>query len=139
MNYKDPAVLAQIAIDDPGGAVETATATLKSMTVTEVFRSDENRVTERGLYDALGPTDAEAVLNAIASSAVVPDRAKAWVTPGNGGIDMGSAVARAMVDAMVTANELTAAQAQAVKALGERQVLKYPGIKAVHVEMARAL
>jgi len=123
-----------IRADDPGGTVQEAHATLAAMTITETY---ERMVTERGLYNELGPTEAEDILTAITGSAVVPTRAKAWLAPDAGGIDVGSAVARSMLDAMETAGELTAQQVEALKALGEREVAKYPGLKQVHIQIAR--
>ena len=134
MNFKDPDVLAAIAADDPGGSYDEATPILKAMTNVVV---KPTRVTERDLYAKLTPAVAEPILSAVESSAIVPARAKAWLGPDAGGIDVGDVVTRGLIDAMVGAGELTAGQGAALKGLAESSEPKYPGIRQVHLKNAR--
>lgn len=134
MDYNDSDVIAAIQADDPGGDYASATAALAAMT-TEEYTT--RKVDENMLYGELGPSDAEPILVAIEGSDIIPPRVKEWIKPDKGGIDVGSAFARQMLDQMQTAGELSAAQADALKAMAREQRVKYPGIRAVHVKLAR--
>lgn len=89
-------------------------------------------VTERGVYQALGPAAAEAFLQGLEAVAAgdptaspprpgnpVVARALKWLEPAQGGLDVGSAATRAEIDQIVAAGAITADSAATVKALGE--------------------
>lgn len=84
-----------------------------------------NQATERSLYDAFAdPADAEAILQGLATigqSNPVVARAASWLKPDQGGLDVGHATVRTMLDQLAAAapNVFTAARVAAIKALGE--------------------
>jgi hypothetical protein len=95
----------------------------------------ERFVTERGVVAALGILDGESFLSALDAFAATPldsghpllpyqpgiARQLAWLKKGgvDGGIDVGSAPARQMLDTLVSAGVVDAAAASTIKGLAE--------------------
>ncbi len=108
---------AQTAALDPTAAA----AALNAKTLTRVV---ERMTTSRGLYAALGPTVAETILQKLEGAAqaegpyqAVLARAVGWLNAYAGGIDLGDAYTRAMLDTLQLAGVLTTAEVDALKAL----------------------
>ena len=86
-----------------------------------------NLVTERGLYAAFpDPSDAEAILAAlsqIGQTNAVAARARTWLAPSEGGLDMGhpSTVAELAALAVSAPTVFTAARMAVLTALGKSQ------------------
>ena len=86
-----------------------------------------NLVTERGLYAAFGnPADAEAILaglTQIGQTNPVVARARTWLAPSEGGLDMGhpSTVAELAALAVSAPTVFTAARMAVLTALGKSQ------------------
>lgn len=84
--------------------------------------------TERTVFAAFAnPADGEAVLTALEAAAAgngatarVVKRALRWLQPGEGGLDVGNASVRAMIDQLAAGGVLTPTQAATLKGLGER-------------------
>lgn len=138
MNGLEPDFLARI--QEPGVAAldrAAAFALLRDETVTE---PNPALITERGLYAALGPVEAEAILGALEQAATanpVVARAITWLRPPADGIDLSSAHTRGLLDQLQAGGVLTATQVVALKALGERTRPKWPGLKEGHIQNAR--
>lgn len=155
MDYRDPDVIAAIKADDPGGTVESATTTLATMTVTQVT---ETRYSWQGLASKFGASRASEFVQKLEAA-----RDAAGSPPANvvklvlkyaipflfepegtgGGLDLGDTETRALLD-YLAANDLIAVTgntsvqvASGLKALAEKSVVKYPGIRAVDVKWAR--
>lgn len=83
-----------------------------------------NHITERSLYAGfVDPAKAEEVLQRLeqaAASNPVVRRALKWLSPAEGGLDVGHVSVRAMIDTLVSASVLTPEQATTIKSLGER-------------------
>lgn len=124
----DPALLALARADVPDEDA-IAAALPPDVTLRESF------VTERGVVAALGVLDGEAFLSALeafAASTLPADHPLAPYQPGiarqlawpqRDGIDVGSAPARNLLDALAAAGVIDAAHAAAIKGLAEVRTL----------------
>lgn len=137
MNYRDPDVLAAIAADDPGGTIESAHATLAAMTVTDPQIVPMGRFV--GLLYQLGRfvailQAAQAGTASAASAVAVIEKAKAL---GIEGVDMSLQSTTDLMNALQVDGLLTTDDITALQALGQVERTKYPGLRQVHVQMAR--
>lgn len=101
---------------------QVCAAALNAITVTVI---QETWINERTLYAQLGPAMGEDILarlDAAAASNSVIARTRAWLRPGEGGVDVGHISTRAQLDGLTAAGVLTAPQVAALKGLAERSV-----------------
>jgi hypothetical protein len=71
-------------------------------------------LTERGLYEAIGPQAAESVLQkleAVSQQNAIVRRALSWLSPANGGLDFGSATTLGMLAQLLGHDEYAAIDA----------------------------
>jgi hypothetical protein len=117
-------IKAEIAKPEYNGLSDAQIASaLQAVTATRVV---EKMLTARGMYAALGPTAAETILQKLEGAAQVEGPFKAvltravdWLNAYAGGIDVGNAYTRGMLDTLVTATVLTAEEVAALKAIAE--------------------
>ncbi len=96
--------------------------------------------TERKVYDALAPADALAVMqglkavaagNPSATPPVAPNPVVAktleWMAPSEGGVDVGNASVRGMLDQLAAAGALAPASVATLKALAQQPAAVDPG------------
>lgn len=144
-------LLADLIATMPGITAETPDAdVLAWLHQTVQHRSPDARVDERAMYARMGPTAAEAILVRIEASPRIPARAKAWLAPEKGGIELFHPSTLAMLDEEVAANAddattgITAAQRDALLAAFEVQMPRWQANKIKYrpntgdVEQARA-
>ena len=114
----DPTAKALADAGDDAGCAARMTSILPLVPIT-------NFVTERGLYAAfVDPSDAEAILaglTQIGQTNPVVARARAWLAPSEGGLDMGhpSTVAELAALASTAPTIFTAARMAVLTALGQ--------------------
>lgn len=97
-------------------------------------------MTERGLYQALGPVMAETILQKMAgyaaanqSYSAVVARSLRWLEPNNDGVDFGDPTVLGLIDALTAGGLLTVEENAAIKSLS----LKKPTYTAAQVERLR--
>lgn len=138
MNY------AELKLDDPGGGLDSALATLQAMTV--LVDRGERLINERTVYAALGAQEAEVFLQTLEGVAQSQDaiapvvaRVVTWLKPGSSqaGVDICSPETQALLQSM--AGLLGQTNVDKVIALSKEEVLKYPGIHMGDLQNARAL
>lgn len=109
-----------------GYAQMSAAAAAARMNLADRVTVEERFVNERTIVSSYAnPADGEAVLQALEAAAqanAIVARAMKWMSPDQQGIDVGHAGTRAVLDALVGAGVLTAAQATHLKGLAERTV-----------------
>lgn len=74
------------------------------------------------------PAAAEAAIQGIevaAESNAVIARALRWISPDNGGVDVGNSIVRAMLDQLAAGGAITQTAADAIKAVGERTTTRF--------------
>jgi hypothetical protein len=102
-----------------GYATMNADQTLASLTAVNRPMVIERVITDRTLYSALGPAEAEAILTKLATagaSDATVNRALGWISQRDG-FNIGDPVAQAMVDQLVTNGVFTAAEGASIKGL----------------------
>ena len=135
-------IKAEIAKPEYAGLTDAQIATaLRAVTAT---RAVETMITSRGLYAKLGPTVAETILQKLEGAAQVEGpyklvlaRAVDWLNAYAGGIDVGNAYTRAMLDTLVTATVLTADEVAALKAIADETYSPFAGVYEGDVAAAR--
>lgn len=135
-------IKAEIAKPEYAGLTDAQIATaLRAVTGT---RTAEKMLTARGMYAALGPTVAETILQKLEGAAQVEGpyklvlaRAVDWLNAYAGGIDVGNAYTRAMLDTLVTATVLTADEVAALKAIADETYSPFAGVYEGDVAAAR--
>lgn len=122
--------------------VQEAFATLSAETVPAL---KSHYIDSRGLYSLFGPVDGETVIGgmeAVAASdsplAPIMKRALKWLDRPDlegrqGGVNLGDPATRAMIDAL-TGSAFTPQQAATLKALGETQAPRWPGLALAALE-----
>ncbi len=135
----------QLKLDDPGGDLETALATLSTITTT--VPHEVNRIFDRDVYTALGAMEGEVVLQAIEAQAedgtdpyqAAFIRVLKWISPGaEHGIDICDTEVQGVLNSLVGKHGVTQPMIDAVISLKDQIVIKYPGLRKGDVEYARA-
>lgn len=97
-------------------------------------------IDRRGIYAAFGPTDGLSIVGGIKAAAAsespfapVIAEALTWLSPAEGGVNLGHPGTRAMLDALAAAGAITSDHAADLKALAERPAT------VTHEQVSRAM
>lgn len=125
-----------IADADPGGDLNSAFDTMDAETV--VKSRGKYLVTQMDIAEQLG-LDAAVIVRDAFEAAVAANQLPSWVVTAMdaGGININHQGVATKVGQMVTASELTQAQADAFLDLGNATLSKWPGLKHGHLQNAR--
>ena len=134
MNYE------QLAIDDPGGTIDSALITLKAMTETKTH-TQPHRITSRDIYNALGSVNGETVLQALETAAInnpVMARVLKWIEPGpDQGVDIIDPEVQYALGTLVGGDVTQQMIDDIISNLSTYTDIKYPGLKHGDVRHAR--
>lgn len=112
----------------------------RCMVIAPATHQPTGLITERGLYQALGPVMAETILQKMAgyaaanqSFSAVVARSLRWMEPHNDGVDFGDPTVLGLIDALTADGLLSSQENAAIKSLS----LRPPTITAAQIEKLR--